>query len=418
LSEEREKATPRAVILGTMDRIATSRTNLFLNLGHAVDHLMMLIFPTAVLAMGVEFGRSYADLLPLSIGGFIAFGAGSLPAGWLGDRWSRRGMMIVFFVGIGMAGIITGFAQNEVQIFLGLTLIGLFGAIYHPVGIAMLVSNPERIGRDLGLNGLWGNLGVAFAALLTGALADLAGWRAGFIVPGVLVIAIGIAFAAVVPRDVKGAARPRASVRLPRATMARLFAVLLAATVCGGIIFNATTIAMPKIFDERLTALVQTNLGIGTLVCAVYVLAALAQLMVGRLIDRRPLRQVFLPVAALQVPLLLLAGSLENWAMLAVAIGMMFFVFGQIPINDAMVARHTDEAWRSRVYAVRYVVSFGASSLSVPLVALMLGTGWGFGGLFVVLAGLAVITTAAAFLFPDVTKAAAQTSAAPAAARA
>jgi MFS family permease len=199
--------------------------------------------------------------------------------------------------------------------------------------------------------------------------------------------------------------------------MARLFAVLLAATVCGGVIFNATTVAMPKIFDERLTQLVHTTFGIGTLVCAVYVLAAFAQLLVGRLIDGHPLRQIFLPIAALQVPLLLLAGSLENWAMLAVAIAMMFFVFGQIPINDAMVARHTDEAWRSRVYAVRYVVSFGASSLSVPLVALLLRWGWGFSGVFTVLAALACVTTVAAFLFPNL-QAPGAAAAAPAAARA
>ena len=164
-------------------------TSVFLNLGHTFDHLLMLIFPTVVLAMGEEFGRGYAELLPLSIGGFIAFGACSIPAGWLADRWSRYGMMVVFFFGIGAAGILTGLASGRAQVALGLTGIGVFAAIYHPVGIAMLVANRDDVGRVLGVNGVFGNVGVAFSALLAGALADLAGWRAAFIVPGAQAVA-------------------------------------------------------------------------------------------------------------------------------------------------------------------------------------------------------------------------------------
>jgi len=135
---------------------ASRSMSLFLNLGHALDHLLMLIFPTVVLAMGAELGRGYADLLPLSLGGFIAFGAFSIPAGWLADRWSRRGMMVVFFFGIGTASILTGFATGPVHVALGLTLVGVFAAIYHPVGIAMLVANRENVGRVLGVNGVFG----------------------------------------------------------------------------------------------------------------------------------------------------------------------------------------------------------------------------------------------------------------------
>jgi len=168
---------------------------LYLNLGHTLDHLLMLIFPTVVLAMSEELGRGYAELLPLSLGGFIAFGACSLPAGWLADRWSRTGMMAAFFFGIGGASILTGFAAGPAQLAAGLTLIGVFAAIYHPVGIAMLVSNRENVGRVLGVNGVFGNVGVAFSALIAGALADLVGWRAAFIAPGAVAVALGAAFA-------------------------------------------------------------------------------------------------------------------------------------------------------------------------------------------------------------------------------
>ncbi len=170
---------------------ASRRLTLFLNFGHTLDHLLMLIFPTVVLAMSAELGRGYAELLPLSLGGFICFGAFSIPAGWLADRWSRFGMMLVFFFGIGVAAILTGFADGAMQIALGLTLIGVFAAIYHPVGIAMLVANQPNVGRTLGINGVFGNVGVAFSALIAGALAESAGWRAAFIVPGMLALAAG-----------------------------------------------------------------------------------------------------------------------------------------------------------------------------------------------------------------------------------
>ncbi|MBI2291398.1 MAG: MFS transporter [Betaproteobacteria bacterium] len=380
----------------------TRVAQLFLNLGHAFDHLFMLIFPTVVLAMTPEFGLSYSEMLPLSLGGFIMFGACSLPAGWLADRWSRRGMMVVFFTGIGAASMLTGLAGSTFQIGLGLTLIGVFGAIYHPVGIAMLVSGREKVGRVLGVNGVYGNFGVALAALIAGALAYWINWRAAFLIPGALSVAVGVAFAMLVPpvRKMAQALSRAGGVAISRNTLLRVFTILTVATMCGGVIFNATTVAMPKIFDERLTALTQTTLGIGVLVSLVYAFAAMAQLVVGYLIDRHPLRNVFVPVVAVQAPLLFLAGSMENYAMLLVALAMMFFVFGQIPINDAMVAAYTDEKWRSRAFAVRYVISFGASACSVPLVAYVYARTGDFKYLFYVLAAMSCVMIVAAICMP------------------
>ncbi len=380
----------------------TRVAQLFLNLGHAFDHLFMLIFPTVVLAMAPEFGRSYSEMLPLSLGGFIMFGACSLPAGWLADRWSRRGMMVVFFTGIGAASMLTGLAVSTFQIGLGLTLIGVFGAIYHPVGIAMLVSGRDKVGRVLGVNGVYGNFGVALAALIAGALAYWINWRAAFLIPGALSIAVGVAFTMAVPAvpRLAQASQREGGLAISRNTLMRVFAILTVATICGGVIFNATTVAMPKVFDERLMALTQTTLGIGVLVSVVYAFAAMAQLIVGYLIDRHPLRSVFVPVVALQAPLLFLAGSMENYAMLLVALAMMFFVFGQIPINDAMVAAYTDEKWRSRAFAVRYVVSFGASACSVPLVAYVYARTGDFKYLFYVLAAMSCVMLVAAICMP------------------
>src|SRR6266545_1675611 len=255
--------------------------------------------------------------------------------------------------------------------------------------------------RVLGVNGVFGNVGVAFSALIAGALADTAGWRAAFIVPGAIALAVGAAFAFFARESPGGTPTRRTGpYRISRADLARVFAVLTVATACGGVIFNATTISMPKVFEERLSALTHSTFGVGMLVCGVYLLAAMAQLCVGWWLDRRSLKAVFVPVVALQVPLLLAAGTTENALMLLVAVAMMFFVFGQIPINDAMIARYTAEAWRARAYAVRYVVSFTASALAVPLVAWLYRSSGDFRLLYFALGALALATFAAALFFP------------------
>jgi len=374
----------------------------FLNLGHLLDHLVMLVFPTVVVALAREWHRPYSELLPLALGGFIAFGAFALPAGWLADHWSRYRMMAVFFFGIGVSLFVTGFAQAPWQIGLGLTLTGMFAAIYHPVGIAMLVAAPAKMGRALGWNGLFGNLGLAAAAIVSGALMDLWGWRAAFFLPGLAAIAAGAAFLVLVP-DPGPVRRTSKSIGLhvDRRTMARIFAVLLVATACGGVIFNSTTVAMPKVFDERLRMLTQTNLGVGALVAFVYAIAAFAQVAMGALIDRFELRRLMLGIALVQIPLLALAANLQGWAMLAAALAMMLAVFGQIPLNDAIVGRYCADEYRARVLAVRYVVSLGVAAVAVPLIALLHRTEGGFRNVFLVLAALAAGMLAASLFFPS-----------------
>jgi MFS family permease len=385
-----------------MDRQHARRVIGFINAAHVVDHMLLLIFPTAMLGMGAAFDLPYGELLTLSLGGFIAFGAGSLPSGWLGDRWSRRNMMAVFFVGIGTATALAGLATTPFTLAAALTLVGLFASIYHPVGTAMLTSHaePERMGREIGINGVWGNLGVAFAALVAGGLTYYVGWRWAFVVPGLVSIAIGIAFLAMVA-DIPVPRRPgKKAADLPRAVVIRAFAVLALVTVAGGVVFNATTVTLPKVFDERLTGLTASTVGVGAFAFVVFVIGATSQLIVGRLVDRHTLRNVFLPLSALQAPCLLLAGWASDWNMVVIATGMMFAVFGQITINDAIVAKYTDDHWRARAYSVRYFVSFGASALAVPLVALLHGRGGeGFTAVFQVLAVLgAAVFLGAAFM--------------------
>jgi len=374
----------------------------FINLGHLLDHLVMLVFPTVVIALGREWGRPYSELLPMALGGFIAFGAFAIPAGWLADHWSRYRMMVVFFFGIGASLFLTGFAGAPWQIAVGLTLTGMFAAIYHPVGIAMLVAAPKNLGMALGWNGLWGNLGLAFAAIVSGALMDLWGWRYAFFIPGLLAMATGVGFLLLVPDPGPVAKKSKTiGLHLDTRTMAQIFVILLIATACGGVIFNSTTVAMPKIFDERLRMLAQTNFGVGALVAFVYAIAAFAQVLMGTLMSRFDMKPLMIGVGLVQIPLLFAAATLDGWALLVVALLMMMAIFGQIPLNDGIVGRYVADEYRARVLSVRYVVSLGVASVAVPMIALLHRTEGGFRNVFLVLACLAVAILASSLFFPS-----------------
>ena len=231
-------------------------------------------------------------------------------------------MIAIFFLGIGASSILTAFAGSPIEIALGLTAIGLFAAIYHPVGLALVIQGRERTGVPLAINGIFGNLGVASAALLTGYLIDTAGWRSAFVLPGAVSIGIGGGYAAFLwsgrrSRTDRGGAGERgpdggaAKTAAPgggrdgpppveRGTFARVLAVILFTTAVGGLVFQSTTFALPKVFDERLTGLAGSATAIGGYAFAVITVAAFAQLVVGYLVDRHSLRTVFAFVAALQ----------------------------------------------------------------------------------------------------------------------
>jgi MFS family permease len=378
----------------------TSPTALLLNLGHAMDHLFLLIFATAVAAIAAQWGMVWQDLMPYTVGAFVMFGLGSLPAGRLGDLWGRRVMMVIFFVGLGGAGLLVALAQRPWHLAIALTIMGVFASIYHPVGIPMIVQNSTRPGFTIGLNGLAGNLGIAGAAILTGFLVQQAGWRMAFAVPSLLAIACGVLFALVVPREeMAPAKKPKRSVDLPASVMVRIFFVMTLAAVSGSMIFNFTTNGNNQLLAERLRGLVDDPARLGILLAVVYTVASFAQIVVGKLIDRYPLKFVYLPIAAAQVPLFLLAARAEGWALYALMLAFMVFVFGAIPFIDAMIVQYVDDRMRSRVAGMRLAVSFGVSALAVYLLGPTVKAA-GFTTLLFLMAGISTLTTLFVSMLP------------------
>ena len=383
---------------------------LFLNVGHFLDHLFMLIFATvAALRLAEEWDMSYSGLIPYATPGFVAFGICAIPAGWIADKWSREGMMIIFFLGIGASSIATALAGSPLEIAAGLFAIGVFAAIYHPVGLAMVVHGRTKTGMPLAINGVFGNLGVAAAALLTGYLIDTGNWRNAFVLPGVVSIGLGVAYAAFVwsgrasrasgAAAAKKAAPGGGASSIDRATFVRVLSIIVFTTAIGGLIFQSTTFALPKIFDERLTEIAASATAVGGYAFLVFAVAALAQLVVGYLVDRHSVRTVFGFVACLQAVFFAIMYQLTGVPALIVAIAFMLVVFGQIPINDVLVGRITRSEWRSRVYALRYIVTFSVMASTLPLIA-GIHASWGFSALFVVMAVAASAIFAAAMVLP------------------
>jgi len=343
--------------------------SLLLNLGHALDHLFLLIFATAVSAIAQDFGvAGWEDMMPYTVGAFMMFGFASIPAGRLGDLWGRRQMMVVFFFGMGLSAIGVSFTQTPLQMGIALTVLGIFSAIYHPVGIPMLVQKAVRPGLTIGVNGLAGNLGIALAALSTGFLVTWQGWRMAFVVPGLVSIACGFAFAWAAPQESSAPAKKKSnSVHLPKHLAWRTFAVMVATATTTSILFNITTNGNAQLLAERLDGLVNDPSRLGMLLAAIYAVASLAQLVVGRLLDWFPVKPLFFGVLLLQIVAFGVASQTSGWIWYVAAIAYMVMVFGAIPFSDTMVVRYIDDAMRSRVSGTRIAISFGFSSIAIYL---------------------------------------------------
>ena len=382
----------------------------YLNVGHFLDHFVLLIFASvAALHLSDAWQMSYAEMIPYATPGFVAFGLCSIPAGMLADRFGREPLLVVFFVGIGAATVLASFAATPLQLAGALLLLGAMASIYHPVGLAMVMQGRDRAGVAIATNGVFGNLGVACAALFTGVLIDVAGWRLAFAVPGVLAIVVGLCYLALIARVPAKLLYPQAAAHVEQAarrgalasSVARAVAVVMITTAFGGLIFQSTTFAMPKIIAENLGALVPSAAGLGLWTFAVLAVAGFVQLGVGYLLDRHAVPRLFALVCAGQALLFALMVQASGYAAAAVAALFMLLVFGQIPINDVIISRTVKASWRSRVIAIRFAVTFTVMASSVPLIA-WLHARWGFAVLFGVLAACAAASCAVVFVLRNV----------------
>jgi MFS family permease len=377
----------------------------FINLAHFFDHFFLLIFPTAALALAPAWDMTYAEVLLLGTPLYVMFALGTLPSGWFGDRVDRMFLMVVFFIGCGVASLLIALASGPVTLMIGLGILGLFTSLYHPVGLAHVTDIGKRTGRALAVNGVFGNMGLAGGALATGIIASIAGWQAAFAVPGVVSIAVG----AVLYWRHKGyqktdhvapVARQENVVTSDRKVQFLVFGVILIAALFGGIIFNAITISLPKFFDERMTGLGGDLTWVGATTGAVFAIAAFAQLPVGELLDRFGARPILMFLLSGQVVLLIALSQSTGLVALALAFFMVTMMFAEIPITSWLLSRYVRSGLRSRAMSVEYILSLGMASAIVPVISFMHRAGYGFEVQFLALAGSAAIILIAALFLP------------------
>ncbi|MFC0386438.1 MFS transporter [Muricoccus vinaceus] len=384
----------------------------FINAAHIVCHYTLLILATAVLGMvlhdGATFGADYGPVLALGTGMFVLYGAGSLPMGWLAEKVGRHALMGAFFLGVGgslvLAGLVPGWlVSGPWGLAAALALAGLFNAIYHPIGTAMLVEAAgDRVGRAMGNNGVFGNMGVSFAPVLTAVLVAQAGWRWAFIVPGVAALAMGVLWLRETPYDARLHARNnRPFPEIPRAVVRQAVVSLLLMAVASGFVFNAFTLLVPKLMQERMAGSPGLLPLVGALAFVATLFGGLTQFTVGRLIDRMTLKRVFMPLALALVPALLLLSFLQGWVVLPVAAVAAAAIFGQVTVNETMTARYVAPPLRAKLYSVRFFVGFLGAAAASPAIGSLHEAFGNLGVVMVVLAGFGAITLACALLFPD-----------------
>lgn len=361
-----------------------TRSIAFLNWAHGLDHFVLGIYPTLVIGLEVVYQRSYSELIALSTAMFVAFGVFSLPAGWLADRWSRRAMLALFFIGCGLSLAAAGLSSNLVVLAVALFALGVFAAIYHPVGTATLIELSKARGRTLAFNGVCGNLGVALASGITAVLASWLGWRAAFLIPAALALATGVVFLMTVSDD-RARTGTRTSVPevvLPRPAAITFFSLYVVISLAGGLTFNTVVIALPKMVEERVGGI--DLMAVGGLSTLVFMCGAAAQLVVGRLVERFTAHLLFGVIVALQFAGVLWAAQSTGMVLIPALALVMIGIYGQITVGDIVIARYTADAWRGRVYAVRFFLTFISSAAAVSLIAFL----YSRGGFDLVLAAL------------------------------
>ncbi len=376
-------------------------TALLLNLGHAMDHWVLAIFLYTVSVIAGVWGSDWKELTPYAFGASFMFGAGSIVSGRLGDQWGRRVMMVIFFAGMGVSSLVIALCQNAWQIGVAMTLMGAFASIYHPVGIPMLVQHAKNPGFIIGVNGLVGNLGIALGSSVSVLLATRYGWQMAYIVPGVICLLAAVAFAVMVPKEEEAPAKRKSRMLdLPPAVMAKVFFIMTCAAVTGSIVFNFTTNGNGEMLKARIAELAANPFLLSMALLVIFSVASLMQLVVGALIDKYPLKNVYLPILVCQIPLFVLASYVDGWALLVVTTLFMVFVFGAIPFTDAMIVRYIDDRLRSRVTGMRLAIGFGVSSLVTAAIGPSVKAA-GFPTLLMVLAGVAALTTLAISFLPS-----------------
>ena len=375
----------------------------FASAGHTLCHLLVVLFPTVLLALEVEMELSYKELAALAVPAAFLFGAGALPAGWLGDRWSKTNLLEIFFYGTGASTIITGFAHTPLMLGIGLAGIGLFASIYHPVGMSWLVSRTSKTGTALGVNGLFGSFGFVLAPLVAGSLTGLWSWRVAFIIPGIVCLCVGILFSISLRtflEDVENPIHKAAYESSSSKNIWMTFGLMGMALFLSGMFHQIVQFSLPKDFDLRVLLTSGSLLGTGSMVSLVYGAGAIGQLLCGRLADHYSERQLYCSLFLITVPIVALASQLTE---IPLVLSMMLAVFlssGALPVENTLLVRYAPSHRHGMVFGSKLLLGFGFSASGIYLSGWIYDLSGSFNWLYALLVMLASAVAIIAFFLP------------------
>jgi MFS family permease len=382
--------------------------DLYLNIGHLLDHFMMLIFAKAAFDAGREFGLSYEEIIVYGTLGVVLFGAAAPLAGWLADKYSRAILITVYPFGLSLGAMLAAFSSSTEMLGISLGVVGFFAAIYHPVGIAMITKRPGKVGLRLGINGVWGNMGVALAPILTGFLIAYADWRLGFIIPALMCLSFGISqlFAFIEldeTRPQTAKMKNNKSVSVLTEGWQTVLLCLSIVTLSGGFIFGSLTFLIPRIFEVNMLQISNDVAITGLLAGLVYAIASFSQIGTGWLVDKVPPKFVLSAMGLGQLIFIYIASQSSDYGLLFIMLAAMIFVFGQVPITDVILVKYVKDSWRGRVLSIKFMVNLSAGASVLPITSILLKNGYDFSFVLQCLALLSVSVIISGLFLPNKT---------------
>jgi len=387
----------------------------FVNYSHFLNHVIMLIYPTIALTLSELWVHSYGELLSAFFIGSMIYGFAAYPAAWISDRWSDWYMLIIYLIGTGITTIATGLSSNLLQMSIGLSIIGLFASIYHPVGTAFVVRYAENRAKALGINGAWGTAGLASASLIAAGLTFLFGWRAAFFIPGVASLLLGIVLVMSninFEFEIKQCRKlKQTSFRdLLRPKLIRVMLVLAVTVLAVGLLSQAFTTGMPNLYDSALKDVLSV-LGIDNLkqkiisaafVSVVIFFGSFGQIIGGILSARWSPKWVYIGMFLFILPLVFISTKTDGFTLIVTGALMMIAVTGCLPAENCILVNFAPEDWHARLFSIKFSIGLGGGSAAVLVNGYIFDRTADFILFYGFLGLLAIIVIVGAALLPSV----------------
>lgn len=333
-------------------------------------HMFAAFYFVIILTIEKEWSISYDQLIRLWSLGALLIGLGAIPFGWLSDRWSRSGTMTIMFIGMGLASILCGLSTSISFLFISLSLLGLFCSIYHPVGIPWVIHSANKQGRALGINGIFGGVGIGSGAFVAGTLTELLNWQLAFILPGFISIIIGfilIYFIFINKISYKNVFINNIEQDHSRNEMILISLIMLISMFALGLTFHNTQTALPKVFEIRIDNI--NSIQIGLMIGIIYFISGATTFIGGLLADRFNLKTIYLIGIFLQFPCYLGIAYVSGYSLVVLCILAAVFNASILPTENLLLSKFTPQKYHGVVYGIKFILAFGSGPISVFLIS-------------------------------------------------